>query len=56
MRQFKIRDAQGYLEDLIIFHHQDPFDRLLVAQAMFEQMPIVSADLAYDAYPIPRPW
>jgi PIN domain nuclease of toxin-antitoxin system len=38
------------------FHHRDPFDRLLVAQAMVEQMPIVSADPAFDAYPIQRLW
>ena len=38
------------------FHHRDPFDRLLVAQAMVVQMPIVSADPAFDAYPIGRLW
>jgi PIN domain nuclease of toxin-antitoxin system len=38
------------------FHHRDPFDRLLVAQAMVEQMTIVSADPAFDAYPIERLW
>jgi PIN domain nuclease of toxin-antitoxin system len=38
------------------FHHRDPFDRLIVAQAMVEQMPIVSADPAFDAYPIERLW
>jgi PIN domain nuclease of toxin-antitoxin system len=38
------------------FHHRDPFDRLLVAQAIVEQMPIVSADPAFDAYPIERLW
>ncbi len=38
------------------FHHRDPFDRLLVAQAMEEQMPILSADPAFDAYAIRRLW
>jgi PIN domain nuclease of toxin-antitoxin system len=38
------------------FHHRDPFDRLLIAQAMIEQMPIVSGDSAFDAYPITRLW
>jgi PIN domain nuclease of toxin-antitoxin system len=38
------------------FHHRDPFDRLLVAQALAEQVPIVSADAAFDAYPISRLW
>ena len=38
------------------FHHRDPFDRLLVAQAMVEQLPIVSGDAAFDAYPVQRLW
>jgi PIN domain nuclease of toxin-antitoxin system len=37
-------------------HHRDPFDRLLVAQAMIEQTPILSADAALDDYPITRLW
>jgi PIN domain nuclease of toxin-antitoxin system len=37
-------------------HHRDPFDRLIIAQAMVEQMPIVSADPAFDAYPVERLW
>jgi PIN domain nuclease of toxin-antitoxin system len=38
------------------FHHKDPFDRLLVAQAMVEQIPLVSNDSDLDAYPIQRLW
>jgi PIN domain nuclease of toxin-antitoxin system len=38
------------------FHHRDPFDRLLVAQAMVEQIPIVSGDSALDAYSVTRLW
>lgn len=38
------------------FHHRDPFDRLLIAQAMVERIPVVSADPAFDAYPIARIW
>jgi PIN domain nuclease of toxin-antitoxin system len=37
-------------------HHRDPSDRLLVAQAMIEQMPILSADTILDAYPVQRIW
>ena len=37
-------------------HHRDPFDRLLIAQAMVEQAPLVSADPAFDAYPVQRVW
>jgi PIN domain nuclease of toxin-antitoxin system len=37
-------------------HHRDPFDRLLIAQAMATDMPIVSADSIFDQYPIQRLW
>jgi PIN domain nuclease of toxin-antitoxin system len=38
------------------FHHRDPFDRLLIAQAMVENMSIVSIDAVLDAYPVARLW
>lgn len=38
------------------FHHKDPFDRLLVAQALVEGIPIISNDPALDAYGITRHW
>ena len=38
------------------FHHRDPFDRMLIAQAMVAQLPIVSIDAAFDAYSIKRLW
>lgn len=37
-------------------HHRDPFDRLLIAQARIEAIPIVSMDAAFDAYGIRRLW
>lgn len=37
-------------------HHRDPFDRLLVAQATLEQMPIVSGDGSFDSYGVKRLW
>ena len=37
-------------------HHDDPFDRLLVAQAIHEDMAIVGADRAFDAYGVRRIW
>lgn len=38
--------------DSLPLHHRDPFDRLLVAQAQVEKMPIVSADPWIDAYDV----
>ena len=37
-------------------HHRDPFDRLLVAQALVEHMPIVSADPRLRAYGVDARW
>jgi PIN domain nuclease of toxin-antitoxin system len=33
-------------------HHKDPFDRLLIAQALAENLTLVSVDPAFAAYPI----
>jgi PIN domain nuclease of toxin-antitoxin system len=37
-------------------HHKDPFDRLLVAQAMASQLPLLSPDVQLSAYDITRLW
>jgi PIN domain nuclease of toxin-antitoxin system len=37
-------------------HRRDPFDRLLVAQSLVEQMPIVSADPRLAAYGVEARW
>jgi PIN domain nuclease of toxin-antitoxin system len=34
-------------------HHRDPFDRLLVAQAIVERLTIVTRDEAIARYPVP---
>jgi PIN domain nuclease of toxin-antitoxin system len=36
--------------------HKDPFDRMLAAQAMVENLPLVSADSVFDAMPVQRLW
>jgi len=38
------------------FHHRDPFDRLLAAQALEEQCAIVSADAVFRRYGVERIW
>jgi PIN domain nuclease of toxin-antitoxin system len=37
-------------------HHRDPFDRLLAAQANFENMVLVSADRVFANYPVELLW
>ncbi len=36
------------------FHHRDPFDRIILAQALVEGVPVVSIDTAFDAYAVNR--
>jgi PIN domain nuclease of toxin-antitoxin system len=43
-------------QSILPWHHRDPFDRMLVAQALIEDVPLVSADPAVDAYGILRLW
>lgn len=37
-------------------HHRDPFDRMLLAQAIIEQLTPVSADTTFDQYGVTRVW
>ncbi len=37
-------------------HHRDPFDRLLIAQAIQDHLPILGNDDAFDTYPVQRVW
>jgi len=36
--------------------HKDPFDRMLIAQAQAENLPIVSIDAVFDHYKVRRLW
>jgi PIN domain nuclease of toxin-antitoxin system len=38
------------------FHHRDPFDRMLVAQAMIDDMQLLSRDSRLSSYEIKRIW
>jgi PIN domain nuclease of toxin-antitoxin system len=38
------------------FHHKDPFDRLLIAQALVEKLSIISVDNVLDMYSVVRHW
>ena len=38
--------------DALPFHHKDPFDRLLIAQSISEELTVVTADSQFSAYSI----
>jgi PIN domain nuclease of toxin-antitoxin system len=37
-------------------HHRDPFDRLLIAQSIVEEIVLISADSVFSLYPVQRMW
>ncbi len=43
------------VEDLLP-HHRDPFDRLLIAQALADGLPVLTHDVQFDAYGVRRLW
>jgi PIN domain nuclease of toxin-antitoxin system len=38
------------------FHHRDPFDRMLIAQSLSENISVVSIDAVFDLYSVSRIW
>jgi PIN domain nuclease of toxin-antitoxin system len=38
------------------FHHRDPFDRLIIAQALMEEIPVISSDGIFSEYPVKLIW
>ncbi len=37
-------------------HHRDPFDRMLIAQSVEENLPVVTADRVFALYPVELIW
>ena len=38
------------------FHHRDPFDRLIIAQSLNEDIPVIGRDEIFDRYGVQRRW
>lgn len=56
---FKPLPIQIVHSDLVLrlpFHHRDPFDRMLIAQALVEQFSLISNETLFDAYGVNRLW
>ncbi|MFP5277343.1 MAG: type II toxin-antitoxin system VapC family toxin [Acidobacteriota bacterium] len=41
---------------LLPLHHKDPFDRLLIAQSLDLNIPVLSGDECFDRYGVKRVW
>jgi PIN domain nuclease of toxin-antitoxin system len=51
-----VRSEHVFTLEMLPLHHRDPFDRLLIAQAMSEDLELVSADSTFHAYPVKCFW
>ncbi|MBK0383687.1 type II toxin-antitoxin system VapC family toxin [Pedobacter sp. SD-b] len=51
-----IKQSHIYQTEQLDLHHKDPFDRLIVAQSMIENLSIVSSDVIFDKYIDNRIW
>ena len=49
-----VSDLECYLT--LPLHHRDPFDRLLIAQAMHHSLVLIGQDVQFDSYSIQRLW
>ncbi len=56
VRGLSVTDAHAAAVADLPMHHRDPFDRLLVAQAMAEGMSILSKDEILHRYDVPVLW
>ncbi len=54
--ELPIESSHAIRAGLLPRHHNDPFDRILVAQAQATGWPIVSADRIFDFYGVRRIW
>jgi PIN domain nuclease of toxin-antitoxin system len=46
----------GHDAGLLAGTHRDPFDRMLIAQAIAERMALVSAEAVFDQFDVTRIW
>jgi PIN domain nuclease of toxin-antitoxin system len=51
-----IRPADVFALDQLSSHHRDPFDRLLAAQALTEEIPLLTRDPVFGGYPVTAIW
>ena len=52
VRTLALSPAHGLAVSDLPVHHRDPFDRLIIVQAMIERLTIVTADTRFHAYGI----
>jgi PIN domain nuclease of toxin-antitoxin system len=53
--ELPVTARHAWLAGALPRHHDDPFDRLLIAQARLESLALATVDPVFDAYGISRP-
>jgi PIN domain nuclease of toxin-antitoxin system len=51
-----VQHSHALLAGSLPRHHGDPFDRVLIAQAQLEKVPILTADRQFEAYEVDLLW
>lgn len=58
-RGFELRDVRpedAWQAGALPEHHRDPFDRMIIAQARIEKIPVVTVDQVFDDYDVEVIW
>ncbi len=56
LRLLPIRLPHALAIHSLPFHHRDPFDRMVIAQALVDQMPVVTRDRVFSKYGVEVVW
>lgn len=56
LQTMDVTTDHALLVETLPWHHRDPFDRLLIAQALWEDITVVGVDSRFDAYGAKRLW
>jgi PIN domain nuclease of toxin-antitoxin system len=51
-----IDPAHVYALESLPNEHRDPFDRIIIAESIVEEIPLLSADKVFERYPVERIW
>jgi PIN domain nuclease of toxin-antitoxin system len=55
MSEVNVHEAKTHPSKLP-HHHKDPFDRLIISQAMIERIPIMTVDRQFEPYDVKLLW
>src|SRR5205807_8758500 len=56
IRQLSVTHSHALKVYDLPLHHHDPFDRLIIAQALAEEMAILTSDRVFSKYPVDVVW